>query len=342
MVRRGVTKVLVIAIAALGCGDRRLDSDISIRNHLEKRRILASAYDTILSTTFSPQDTILLDPLSIRADATGIWVHDGAQAAILRFDHSGKRQWSLGRKGGGPAEFVSVRDIELAQDGNLVVLDPGLGRLTVLSPAGEVLKLIDISRAGHAEQVVALSKGRYILGTMRSDRPFVVIDSTGAVLDSLRSPWSKFSTLDPMVSQYYLAGSNSSRLWMAGLILCSVFSVMDSTSPLIPAASYIEWSDPPSATETKLNDGSVVTHVPNAPTAVDVALTDTALYVLHGGRSASAQKVIDVYDPRTGRYRHSFLLPVVAWAFAVEGNAFYLLAARPAPNILVLRPRPAN
>src|SRR6266542_2412909 len=100
---------------------------------------------------------------------------------------------------------------------------------------------------------------------------------------------------------------------------------MRGPTPVVPSASYVEWADLPAPTVTKRSDGSISTHVPNAPTALDLALSDGAVYVLFEGRSNLAGRVVDVYSLRDGKYRHSFLLPERSSTMTVYDGVLYLI-----------------
>ena len=65
---------------------------------------------------------------------------------IMVFDSAGEYRRSLGRAGEGPGEFLDpgLGRLRTAPDGNLLVLDPSLGRITRLSAAGDALQTVDM------------------------------------------------------------------------------------------------------------------------------------------------------------------------------------------------------
>lgn len=329
---------LLACVATVSCTHERPSTGIGVANHLQARRIIDIAFDTVFATAFSQQDTVLLDPGFMEVDRTGVLVYDGPRGTLIKLGPSGQLAWTLGRTGGGPAEFRGVRDIERVGDGTIAVLDPGLARITILTPDGRVKRMVDISRAGHAEQLVPLPGDRFLLGRLSSDAPFTVIDSSGVVVDSVQAPWAGFASLNPMASQYYLSASPGSGRWVAGLALGSVFWIMDGLAARVPSASYIEWIDAPEPTVSKRGE-EIVTRVPNAPTAVDLVLSDSALFILFRGESEFAGRVVDVYDPNTGRYRHSFLLPASSTELAYDHGTFYIMTWKPTANIIGLHPK---
>ena len=329
----------ILGCFTVACNPAGLDANIVVKNHHQERRFVAIPFDTVLATHFSPRDTVLLDPSSLVADGTGIWVFDYGRLALIKLGLDGQPLWSLGRSGGGPAEFRQVRDIELAPGNAVAVLDPGTGRLTVVGPSGKVTKMIDIAFAGHAEQVAPISGGRFVLGSYSNTKPLVVIDSTGRLVDSLKVPWSDFSTLDPLSSQYLLAANPVSGVWVMGLGLGSVFSVLHELTPIVQSASYVEWAVPPTPTVSKGEDGSVTTRMPPAETARNLVVTDSSIYVLFEGHPETAGRIIDVYDARSGRYRQSLRLPGRYIDFAVHAGIFYLITNEDGPNIIGLRLR---
>ena len=60
------------------------------------------------------------------------------------------------------------------------------------------------------------------------------------------------------------------------------------------------------------------------PLTIDIDYSDGKLYLLHSGKPTALGNIIDVYDPASGTYLHSYRLPRDAREIAVVGN--YILA----------------
>lgn len=333
-----VLRSLLVALLAAGCG-RELRDTVPLRNDTGPGRVFRPAlYDTVLATVWAPHDTVLLNPQSILADGSGLWVFDFGRSAVVKLSLAGRVLWVAGRSGSGVGEFRQVRDIELVGDGSVAILDPAAARLTVIGPGGEVRRLIELSAVGHAEQVVPLPDGRFVLGRYKPNRPLAVVDSMGRLLDSLSVPWPDFRKLDALASQYLLARAGGANGWVLGLSLGSVFSIFGPAGPSVGSATYVDWLDPPRPTVSKGLDGSTRTSVPRQETARSLSVMGGSLYVLFEGRGPEAGRLIDEYGLADGRYRGSFRLPTKAIDFAAAGGVFYLITAGETPNILGLKP----
>jgi hypothetical protein len=82
-------------------------------------------------------------PTDIAVDQEGnIYVLDGGNTRIQKFDQDGKYLATIGRKGQGPGEFISPSDLDLDEDGNLVVTDTAQMRLHVIIGGGKDVKSI--------------------------------------------------------------------------------------------------------------------------------------------------------------------------------------------------------
>lgn len=68
-----------------------------------------------------------------------VWVADAQQHRITIFDAHGRTVRSIGRKGGGPAEFGGIAGMAWAPDGTLWVLDDGNARFAVYDTAGALV-----------------------------------------------------------------------------------------------------------------------------------------------------------------------------------------------------------
>jgi hypothetical protein len=79
----------------------------------------------------------------VRQDARGrIWVADGQSAEIRIFERDGTHARTVGRRGEGPGEFMRVRLLGRFAGDSIAVWDDALGRLTVLSPEGNVSRIV--------------------------------------------------------------------------------------------------------------------------------------------------------------------------------------------------------
>ncbi len=76
-------------------------------------------------------------PEDITSDSDGnLYVLDGGNFRIQKFDKDGKYLATFGREGQGPGELKNPVSIAIDKEGNMYVADPGNQRIQVLSPDG--------------------------------------------------------------------------------------------------------------------------------------------------------------------------------------------------------------
>jgi 6-bladed beta-propeller len=75
--------------------------------------------------------------VDVEMDPLGrVWVADGMEQRIVVFNPDGRHVRTLGRRGGGPAEFMNLAGFAWAPDGTLWVVDGGNARFAVFDTAG--------------------------------------------------------------------------------------------------------------------------------------------------------------------------------------------------------------
>lgn len=330
---------LVVALAVVGCRDREspLARSVNVPNHRLGTREVITSLDTVFSTSVGARDSALLNPVYIDASSAGIWLYDGADNSIVLLSLGGRFQWQTGRRGAGPGEFSNVRDIAATSDARLLVLDAVTDRVTVIGAAGQVLQLISLGEVEHAEQVAVLERGEVLLGLVSAESPFVRLDSTGTVRDTIRFPWPPFSGLPPLASQSFIASDEVSNRWSGVLALGSVFSAFRGTSVEVSSASLINWHEPPVPSVHAEADGSIVTQLPNALVVYDADADSSVLSVLVHGASTRS-RFVDRYSLATGSYLNSIAIPFRATSFAVHAGTYYFIVDRLFPQIVAVRP----
>lgn len=66
----------------------------------------------------------------------GFVVANSGTSELLFFDQAGRLLARAGRRGRGPGEYASIRDVAPLPGDSLAVLDPGTRRVSVLAPGG--------------------------------------------------------------------------------------------------------------------------------------------------------------------------------------------------------------
>lgn len=83
----------------------------------------------------------LLSPGSLALDSAGnLYVADGGNDRVVKFDSSGRQVLAFGKKGTGLGDFQSVWSLAVDAQGQIHVLDPRTGFVLVFGPDGKYLK----------------------------------------------------------------------------------------------------------------------------------------------------------------------------------------------------------
>jgi hypothetical protein len=127
---------------------------------------------------------------SVIADERGnVYVADQQASEIRVFDERGAHLRTIGRRGQGPSEFVSLYSLAWMGD-TLMVLDPGNGRIGLLSPSGEWRGQFPHDRlTGSDLHLVPAGNDIYTLGvggrTADGRRESHYVRFTGATMDTI-------------------------------------------------------------------------------------------------------------------------------------------------------------
>jgi DNA-binding beta-propeller fold protein YncE len=123
------------------------------------------------------------NPYGVAVDGEGnIYVLDGGNFRIQKFDKKGKYLLSIGRKGQGPGEFLNCFDFDLDEKGNIVLFDSQNSRVSKFSPDG---KYSDSIKLGFpARQGTVDSDGNIYLYAQHKGKLIHKYDSNGKFIVS--------------------------------------------------------------------------------------------------------------------------------------------------------------
>lgn len=132
-------------------------------------------------------------------DDGGFVVADGAYRTVRFFDRTGKETAKAGRPGGGPGEFEQIDFVGRCAANEVYAFDPELGRITVLSHTGALVRTFRVAaaerrpafavRCNSTGSVVVLSWPRFSpripLGPYRASQAVSILNPDGSVRSSL-------------------------------------------------------------------------------------------------------------------------------------------------------------
>lgn len=305
---------------------------------LETRRTIATTWDTLWSVGGSLNDTVLLYSGQIASSDSMLAVLEYQSNRLTAFDFDGNVLWTFGRKGRGPGELSSARDIAFVTPNRLAVLDPGNAKIVEVDREGESTRSISLRLEYHVEEFVPLSTGQYLIQSMAPRESLILIDQHGEVSRRWSWPWAELEELHVMLRQGFTAADGDR--WIFALTRVNGWFAYQDTAPLSGGRSYLESLPLPEVSIQVTGDRRISRISPSqsACSGCAVSLSDGRLYVLYGGTGPLARYVVDVFDWRTGSYEYSYRLPYRATSIAVAKGHFFILSTNPYPMLQALAP----
>lgn len=314
-----------IVLSLCACGRQQ---EPRSREPVGERRPTSVAWDT-LWVRGGAADTLLLMPLDVVADTEHAYVLDGGGKRIVALRVAdGAVAWMVGGAGGGPQEFAAPTALTLTPEGDVLVADHQNARITVIDPSGRVTGHVPLREFSYVQGICALAGGDILVATMEPERPIVRISREGVVEQRLDLPWPELRDVQPLARQAFLASTDDFRGCALALAVGRGFAVYrDGGFPV--ASDYVEAVAPSQVeVDTRSADGrrseSARMRRPEIA-ATDAAAGAGTLAVSFQGKSASAGRIIDHYDLRTGRYLESYEFARPIQSLARSGNRYLLL-----------------
>ena len=303
------------------------------------RRLTSLPDDELWTVGGDPADTLLFLPVAIQASGGAVFVLDRFGHRVAGLDAAtGALAWTRGRRGGGPGELDSPRAMTIGADGALAIADGANPRIARLAPDGSVGAPIPLRDVGVTQAVCGLADGGWLIATLDPAARLLRLAPEGAVLDTLSLPGPYDDSASVLTTQVVLAGGAAepcALLYAVG----AGFAVWDD-SAFAPFRPFIEPISPPRVEVSgTLRRRSEQLSEPVAA-ALDAALVDDEIWVLFGGASDVARRLLDRYGRDDGGYRGSWVLPRAADGFAVDGDRLFLLVRRSGYPAVVAVPRP--
>jgi len=149
-----VIPALVLVLGAIACGKPGAgwQGTIQVENgvttvqnpaqgiwDLRGRPGLSLIKESQIGALDGPAELTFAGIADIAVNSTGeIYVADRRLAEIRKFDKDGKYVLTFGRKGQGPGEFQSIRVLSIGSNGEVIVYDDMLGRVSIYADTGEL------------------------------------------------------------------------------------------------------------------------------------------------------------------------------------------------------------
>jgi hypothetical protein len=321
-----------VAVAVAACGEAE---------RVAGRVVATEAWDTLfIFGTAAASDASLGIPTIVLPWNDLVVVADEALGEVIAIDRSGAEVWRPGSPGAGPGEYHWIRDLVIAPNGNLWVVDGRLGRLTEIDEDGNYIRNI-AARSGQRLGSAGVLDGALVMVYPNPHMTRLRLEN-GAFVDDgvLHTPLEE---MIPPQSNLMLerASAPDGSMIVIALRAGDTFLVLRRDGirgyryiepvPFVPRRPPGDMSD---------NIGYSVRHYG----ATSASIARDTLYFLFGGRSqlledpGEPSRHIDVYDA-DGGYVRTLVLPFGARAIGTDGTVFYVARTDPYPSLIALVPR---
>lgn len=253
-------------------------------------------------------DTVLFNPWELRAGYDQVLALDRDGYRIQAFSvHDGELLWSFGRRGEGPMEFDEPTSLFRTQDG-WGVWDPGIGRLTLVDREGAFDGERFLASDRRPEQLCTTTDGSIVALFGSGDAAAGVFASDGSLQSAVELPNRELANLQPIQRQADWA-STSRGLCVAYLRLGGGFGAFG-VDGFGQWRGYVEPVTPPAASSR--SSGNVTSTRIELPVIAvhDALIHGSELWLLFGGQTEKAGRIIDVHEARSGAYIKTLELPV--------------------------------
>lgn len=330
VVRRTLPRMCIaLALVQSSCAAES-HSDGSPSTTTPARVIESADWDTV-AVLGGLNDSAIVMPAHFVGTDDRFFVFDHGLLNLQAYSCTGGFLWSSGREGDGPGEFRFVRDVALSGDDVVSLLDVRTGRIVRLSSDGRNVGATPLPATGRAEQLQPLADNKYTLLSVIPTQQFITIDSTGAILSAVPTPWAGRDDLSFLATQGVRA--NEGERWVYAFTFGSGWFGFDKGRLMDYTGPYLEYIPFPEVEESAMRARLKAT----VRSALDVALAGDSVLILFAGQSDRAGRLIDTFRFQDGSYLGSQLLPFTAVKLTTCGRSLVLLSRDPYPRVFILR-----
>lgn len=342
--RPSALPMLLAGLLCLACDEEGQTDPVELWSEdddVAERIFLPVDMDSLWSLGGTENDTLLLNPYWASAGPEGVTLWDGGRNAVVRISAEGEVLWTVGRRGGGPGEFQTVRGVAQMSNGGAALVDNVNERLTILDRDGQLAAETNLSGMA-PESVGSLYDGGLVVLTRLAEPAFLVSDENGVVVDSVDFPSREYRDLPMMARQGRVVGAGAG--WVFGFTTGNGWWRMggDRAAQGFPYAEHADFPGTETSVSEETIDGRRVTTrrtrtTVRVTTAMNFGVRGDTLFVHYYGHTDSRGYLLDLFGLADGSYLGSVLLPHWARSVAVGPEAIYLLAADPFPVLTAFR-----
>lgn len=274
-------------------------------------------------------DTVLLLPSDIFFSSAGLLVFDvGDRTVRILEPSSGRFLGNVGREGRGPGEFGRVMWF-LGPYRYPALFDASARRLTPFTTSAPLVASISFPERPWFLSACELDPTTTLhTASVESGRD-IFLARAGAVLDSLATPWTELSALNPIVRQ-----SIARQMDDDSCVLFTLYQSRFATYSSSEGFRTGRFIEPPTSVAAVIRvheDGRGSTRsLPRGTVAGPSAASgwQDHVVVLFGGRSEHRHRVLDFYRRDDLQYAGSLLLPWRARTIAIRGDTLAVVGEK--------------
>lgn len=264
----------------------------------------------------------LLRPELFACDSSDTIVYDYGDNLVKAFDSTGKKIWVYGLSENGDVHFLNPVDLRIDSGGDILIYDAAGHAVIRLGRTGRLLGRTPI-RWYAAQLLPRANHGIWVIGPQFGQTFGFAMSAAGDVVSRMVLP-TRVSALDPVARQPLVATSPGRNEFVAGFHNGGDFVVWSKGNTLSP--KLVPGIEPlPSAEVSSWHDGATIIKrlASNANTGtLAMAVGAQDFYVLFGGQTRYARRIVDVYRTKDGAYQGSYILPRPVSGLVRVGDGF--------------------
>jgi len=175
--------LLTAAVAAISLSscDRAAPPPAASQAESIPREFSDRDWDTVFVAGGLANDTLLVRPRILAAADDRVVVFDYGDGRVKSFLPDGRLEWTYGRLGKGPGEFINAVDARVGRDGDVWIAGGGTRRITIVGKDGRLRKTFGFPGTHTIERLILLERDTVAL----PDLDTAAVSSWGTLPDSV-------------------------------------------------------------------------------------------------------------------------------------------------------------
>ncbi len=293
------------------------------KSQVHQERIIKGELKSVRSVNISEELNIYRAYL-LAYDQNQITIFDKPNYGFYQFDHNLNYIGMFGSEGRGPGEFILPMGMIIDSDGNFRVIGDQVRKISIFSPAGELLKENPLPSGVLPYRYASIGSHTYVLFTLLGQSLFHIFNDDGELLNSFLNfrPESQISlTKRGFFADGYIAGTDDGVIYYVGTRNSMLKAFHSHGEMIYSRETIMPFHYDLSMSEHEIRSAPVE--------ALDIAVYRDKICVLYiGDRNDDYWfRYLDIYDRETGDYLYSFVLesPSLKISISEHSDHFVIL-----------------